>query len=191
MSKSKLYTRTGDEGKTSLVGGTRISKGSHRLHIYGEVDELNSNLGMAHSLMKFHDITTSELSFIEDIQSRLFDLGSNLACEPENIKKFNLPQLADDVLVRMEEKIDELDAEVPPLKNFILPGGHPIAAAFHISRTICRRIERNFVSFEDENPNQLPNNAMVFVNRLSDYLFVMARYVNHVAKEPEVLWGAK
>ena len=161
------------------------------MHIYGEVDELNSNLGMAHSLMKFHNITTDELGFIEDIQSRLFDLGSNLACEPENIKKFNLPQIADEVLTSMEEKIDELDAQVPPLKNFILPGGHPIAASFHVSRTICRRIERNFVSFEDENPNQLPKNAMVFVNRLSDYLFVMARYVNHVAKEPEVLWEAK
>jgi cob(I)alamin adenosyltransferase len=191
MNKSKVYTKTGDKGQTSLVGGTRVSKGSHRLHIYGEVDELNSNLGMSHSLMKFHNVALDELEFIEDIQARLFDLGSNLACEPENVKKYKLPQILDNTVLGLEEKIDELDSELPALKNFILPGGHPIASTFHIARTICRRIERNLVSFEEENPNQLPNNAMIFINRLSDYLFVMARYVNHVAKEQEVLWVAK
>ncbi len=191
MSKSNVYTRTGDSGETSLVSGTRVSKGSHRLHIYGEVDELNSHLGMAHSLMKSHKVGKEELVFIEDIQARLFDLGSNLACESENAKKYNLPQLADSTVMDIEEKIDELDAQLPPLKNFILPGGHPVASSFHIARTICRRIERNFVSFNEENPNQLPTNAMIFINRLSDYLFVMARYSNHITKESEIVWTAR
>lgn len=191
MSKSKVYTKTGDSGETSLVSGTRVSKGSHRLHIYGEVDELNSYLGMGHSLMKLHKVAEEELIFIENLQARLFDLGSNLACEQENAQKFNLPQITDNIVIEIEEKIDELDSQLQPLKNFILPGGHPVASSFHIARTICRRIERNFVSFNEENANQLPTNAIVFINRLSDYLFIMARYANYVSKEAEVLWKTK
>ena len=191
MSKSKVYTKTGDKGETSLVSGTRISKGSHRLHIYGEVDELNSNMGMAHSLMKVHEVCLEELEFIEDIQSRLFDLGSNLACEAENAKKYNLPQISDGIVLGIEEKIDELDSKLAPLKNFILPGGHPVASSFHISRTICRRIERNLVTFSENNPDELPNNAMIFINRLSDYFFVMARYINMMTKENEIIWTAR
>lgn len=191
MSKSKVYTKTGDKGETSLVSGTRVSKGNHRLHIYGEVDELNSNMGMAHSLMKVHELCLEELEFIENIQSRLFDLGSNLACETENAKKYNLPQISDVFVLGIEEKIDELDSKLQPLKNFILPGGHPVASSFHISRTICRRIERNLVSFGENNPDELPKNAMIFINRLSDYFFVMARYVNMMGKEKEIIWTAK
>lgn len=191
MSKSKVYTRSGDSGETSLVSGTRVSKGSHRLHIYGEVDELNSHLGMGHSLMKMHEVAVEELVFIEDIQARLFDLGSNLACESENAKKYKLPQVSGNTVIELEEKIDELDSQLPPLKNFILPGGHPTASAFHISRTICRRIERNLVTFDENNPGELPDNAMIFINRLSDYLFIMARYVNFVTKENEIPWTAK
>lgn len=191
MNKSKVYTKTGDSGETSLVSGTRVSKGSHRLHIYGEVDELNSHLGMGHSLMKFHNVAIDELSFIEDIQARLFDLGSNLACEVENAQKYKLPQISDSLVISLEEKIDELDAQLPPLKNFILPGGHPVASSFHISRTICRRIERNFVTFNEREAGQLPMNSMIFVNRLSDYLFIMARYVNYISKEIEIVWTSK
>lgn len=191
MSKSKVYTKTGDSGQTSLVSGTRVSKGSHRLHIYGEVDELNSHLGMGHSLIKFHEVAQDELGFIEEIQARLFDLGSNLACEAEKAQKYNLPQVTSNIVLNIEEKIDELDAQLAPLKNFILPGGHPIASSFHIARTICRRIERNLVSFDEENPNQLPDNAMIFINRLSDYLFVMARYTNYLSKEKEIVWSAR
>ena len=191
MEKSKVYTKTGDKGQTSLVSGTRVSKGSHRLHIYGEVDELNSSLGVCFSQMKFYNVVTDELDFIQNIQSRLFDLGSNLACEYEKAKKYNLPQIDSSFVVEIEEKIDELDAMLVPLKNFILPGGHPIAASFHITRTICRRIERNLVDFDENNPGEIPQNAMIFINRLSDYLFVMARYINFVTKEDEVIWNPK
>lgn len=191
MSKSNVYTKTGDQGQTSLVGGTRVSKGNHRIHIYGEVDELNSNLGMAHSLMKYHDICQDELMFLQDIQSRLFDLGSNLACEIEKIQLYKLPQITEDFILSIEEKIDDLDSALPVLKNFILPGGHPIASSLHIARTICRRIERNLVVFAENTPEQVPQNAMVFINRLSDLFFVMARYVNMKANESEIIWNAK
>lgn len=191
MSKSQIYTRGGDKGQTSLVSGTRISKSHHRLHIYGEVDELNSNLGMAHSLLKQIFEFEAELEFIENIQSRLFDLGSNLACEPENIEKYKLPKISESFIIDIEEKIDELDSKLPALKNFILPGGHPAAASFHISRTICRRIERNLVAFDEDPINKVPVNALMFINRLSDYLFVMARFVNLITKEDEIKWNAK
>lgn len=191
MKKSSVYTKTGDLGETSLVSGTRVSKGSHRLHIYGEVDELNSCLGMAHSLMKSNGVCLDELEFIQVIQSRLFDLGSNLACEFEKAQKFNLPQVTDDFITLIEHQIDQLDSQLPPLKNFILPGGHIIASSFHMSRTICRRIERNLVSWGNKSTELLPKNAIVLINRLSDYFFVMARYVNMVTKEEEILWNPK
>jgi cob(I)alamin adenosyltransferase len=189
MKKSAIYTKTGDKGQTSLVSGTRVSKSNHRLHIYGEVDELNSHIGMAHALIKQHNVCLEELPLLEDIQSRLFDLGSNLACESANAAKYQLPQLKVEFVYSLEEKIDELDSQLPPLKNFILPGGHPIAASFHIARTICRRIERNLVSFSENNDENLPDNAMIYINRLSDLFFVMARFVNLKTKEAEIIWN--
>lgn len=191
MKKSKIYTKTGDAGQTGLVSGNRVSKGDHRIHIYGEVDELNSCIGAVLALMKEKDLLSDEYEFIQDIQSRLFDLGSNLACELEFRKKYKLPQIEQNNIEDVEEVIDRLDSELPALKNFILPGGSLIAAQLHIARTVCRRIERNLVSFSHHSPEEIPLNSLEYINRLSDYLFVMARYVNLKLQREEVIWKAK
>lgn len=188
MSKSKVYTRGGDKGETSLVSGSRVSKGSHRIHIYGEVDELNSYLGLIISELVKEEVLATETDYIEGIQSRLFDLGSNLACEQEKAVKYKLPQLTEAMIVEMEVKIDEYDNQLKPLKNFVLPGGHIAAAQLHIARTICRRIERNLVNFAQDNISEIPQNSIQYINRLSDFLFVMARYVNYKMKKNEPLW---
>jgi cob(I)alamin adenosyltransferase len=188
MSKSSVYTRGGDKGQTSLVSGNRISKGSDRINLYGEVDELNSHLGLIVSELYKETDLTDNIEYIEEIQSRLFDLGSNLACEKVNADKYKLPQLTEDSILTMEAKIDSMDSVIKPLKNFILPGGHTASAQLHIARTICRRIERNLVRFSEENTDEIPVNSIQFINRLSDFLFVMARYVNHKMKKSEILW---
>ena len=190
MNKSKVYTRGGDKGQTSLVSGNRVSKGADRIHLYGEVDELNSHLGLIVSELNKEDKLNDGVLYIEEIQSRLFDLGSNLACEKVNAQKYKLPAITLEAIVEMENKIDLMDGELVPLKNFILPGGHTASAQLHIARTICRRIERNLVRFSEENPDELPENSIQFINRLSDYLFIMARFVNHKMKRSEILWKA-
>jgi len=188
MSKSSVYTRGGDKGQTSLVSGNRVSKGSDRIHLYGEVDELNSHLGLIVSELFKESELQADIEYIEEIQSRLFDLGSNLACEKANADKYKLPQLTVESIKAMEAKIDEMDKVLKPLKNFILPGGHTASSQLHIARTICRRIERNLVRFSEENTDEIPVNSIQFINRLSDFLFVMARYVNHKMKKSEILW---
>lgn len=188
MKKSNVYTGGGDKGETSLVSGNRVSKGDHRIHTYGEVDELNSHLGVVLSLMKSQVVFEEEYETIEKIQCALFDLGSNLACEVEFRNKYKLPQLTLDKIEVLERVIDRLDSQLPVLKNFILPGGSLIASHLHVARTVCRRIERNLVSFKFEDGEELPENSLVFINRLSDYLFVMARYVNFKLHIEEVLW---
>jgi cob(I)alamin adenosyltransferase len=188
MSKSKVYTRGGDKGQTSLVSGNRVSKGADRIHLYGEVDELNSHLGLIASELNKEEKLIEDINYIENLQSRLFDLGSNLACEKENAQKYKLPTVSPEFIETMESKIDTMDGVLIPLKNFILPGGHTASAQLHIARTICRRIERNLVKFSEENPDELPENCIQFINRLSDFLFVMARYVNHKMDRNEILW---
>lgn len=191
MKKSKVYTGGGDTGQTSLVSGNRVSKGDHRIHTYGEVDELNSHLGVVLSLMKSQVVFEEEYDVIEKIQCSLFDLGSNLACEEEFRIKYNLPQIDIAKVKLLEKVIDRLDSQLPPLKNFILPGGSLIASHLHVARTVCRRIERNLVAFEANDNEVLPLNALVFINRLSDYLFVMARYVNFKLHIQEILWKSR
>ena len=191
MKKSKIYTKTGDNGQTGLVSGNRVSKGDHRIHIYGEVDELNSCIGLVLAQLKKENLLSEEYDFIQDVQSRLFDIGSNLACELEFRKKYQLPQILLGNIEDVEEVIDRLDSELPVLKNFILPGGSTIAAQLHIARTVCRRIERNLVSFSSHTPEEIPTNSLEYINRLSDYLFVMARYVNQKLNIEEVIWKAK
>lgn len=188
MNKSKIYTRGGDKGQTSLVSGTRISKGDLRIELYGEVDEMNSFLGSVCSKIE-EEAELSELnSYLEFLQSRLFDLGSNLACEKVQALKYKLPIITDEIIKELEFKIDEMDSELVPLKNFILPGGHKAAAEVHIVRTICRRIERKLVRFEEEHTNELPENCIQFINRLSDYFFVLARFINKKMNRDEVIW---
>ncbi len=186
MKKSNVYTKTGDTGITGLVGGTRIKKSDSRIHLYGEVDELNSHIGLATSLLPLQ----FDKSLLQLIQSALFDLGSNLACEKEKRSQFNLPQIKDATINQIESDIDKMDHELAPLKNFILPGGHPSAAAFHVCRTVCRRLERQMVHFEEQNNGEIPEKSLMFVNRLSDYFFIMSRYINHLEKRQETIWTA-
>ena len=184
MKKAAVYTRTGDKGTTGLVGGTRIKKNDSRIHLYGEVDELNSYIGAG---MSFLD-QGFDKKFLQTIQSALFDLGSNLACEGDQRVKFKLPQIQDSLIERLEREIDQLDVHLAPLKHFILPGGSPDASFFHICRTVCRRVERLMVDFEETHPGEVPEGALRFVNRLSDYFFILSRYLNASKKMEETLW---
>lgn len=186
--KSNVYTRAGDKGQTGLVSGSRVSKGATRIDCYGEIDELNSFLGMVISLMDKKATYQYIRTYLIDIQKRLFDLGSNMACESEKIEQYKLPQIKDEYIKEMESKIDSMDKELPPLKNFILPGGTYAASYLHICRTICRRAERHMVRFHDETGESLPANALEFINRLSDYFFVLARYVNYLERKYDTVW---
>lgn len=185
MAKSKVYTRSGDKGQTGLVGGSRISKGSDLIDLYGEVDELNSHLGVATTLI-------NDKALLEDlhtIQVKLFDLGSNLACEVEKRLQFKLPQLSKKDVEWLEQKIDKLDAELEPLKYFVLPGGSQACAVLHVCRTVCRRVERKMVAHlavEDT-----PESSREYINRLSDYFFVLSRYINKVEGKAEIYWVPK
>lgn len=186
MTKSKIYTRTGDEGKTALVSGNRILKSDLRIDLYGEVDELNSRVGFACSLLD--SAFSSEINFLHSVQSTLFDLGSNLACEEENRNKYKLPQISEKIIKDIEDEIDRMDAEVEPLKTFILPGGSTASSAFHLARTSARSVERKLVNFKEASGEGIPHLSLVAINRLSDYFFVLSRYVNKILKQDEIPW---
>lgn len=188
MKKSKVYTKTGDKGETGLVSGTRILKSDSRIDLYGELDELNSRIGFSCSHLSLDLEFQETVNFLHHIQSAIFDLGSNLACEVENRAKFNLPQLSDEFVRELELEIDRLDHELPALKNFILPGGTVTAAAIHLCRTNARTVERKLILYFENTKEELPANSVVFLNRLSDYFFILARYVNRVKKIAEIEW---
>jgi cob(I)alamin adenosyltransferase len=184
MKKADVYTRTGDLGTTGLVGGTRIKKSDPRIHLYGEVDELNSHIGVGISHLK----SDFELGFLHEIQSALFDLGSNLACEKEKRTQFKLPQIKEESIVNLEHEIDKMDSQLPKLTSFVLPGGSLESSLFHVCRTVCRRVERQMVDFEDHHPGEIPNSALRYMNRLSDYFFTLSRYLNFIRKVDEINW---
>lgn len=191
MKKSKIYTKTGDKGETALVSGTRISKADERIDLYGELDELNSRLGVAAVILE-KDIKLQRISdFLHSIQSSIFDLGSQLACEADKRAGFQLPQISSEFITDLEEEIDRLDHELTPLKKFILPGGSDASAQLHLARTQARKVERKLVHFLDATHEEAPENAAVFLNRLSDYLFVLSRYVDKMANISERLWKPK
>lgn len=188
MKKSQIYTRTGDKGDTGLVSGTRTSKADPRIDMYGEMDELNSRLGVvvAHlrQLARFPEL----VELLEKIQSSLFDLGANLACEADKRNDWKLPQITTAHIQLLESRIDAMDGELPALKNFILPGGHPIAAEVHLCRTCARSVEREMVAFRNASGEALPELSLEYVNRLSDYFFVLARWVNKQFGGAETPW---
>jgi len=188
--KSKVYTKTGDHGLTGLVGGSRVSKGDSRIHIYGEVDELNSQLGVVISLIESSDLdkVRKESSLLREIQHNLFVIGSNFACEKDKRKSFSLPEISEEEIVKLENAIDQIDSNIPPLKYFVLPGGHLISSQLHVLRTVCRRVERYASSFENQNKGELPQESLKYLNRLSDYFFVLSRLVNKASGIKEVLW---
>lgn len=190
--KSSIYTRTGDRGQTGLVGGQRIQKSDFQIELYGTCDELNSFIGVTLSMFPENRDQSLEQQFVflQNIQSRLFDLGSLLACEKNERDQFKLPQLDQNVVDLLEEKIDLMDGELAPLKNFILPGGDRAASFAHVCRTVCRRLERMMVK-RDEQSGDLPDFSLVFINRLSDYFFSLARFVNFKSQHEEVIWAPK
>lgn len=179
--KSRLYTRTGDQGTTSLVGGTRAPKDSPRLEAYGTVDELNSWLGL---LGASDALSNGRRADLRRIQNRLFDIGAALATEPESAWQPQLPGA--EAVEEIERLIDSVDSRLPQLREFILPGGHPDAARANIARTIARRAERRIVSLSAEVP--VDPFILRYINRLSDFLFALAREINLDAGAAEVTW---
>ena len=177
----KIYTKSGDKGTTALLGGTRVSKAHLRLEAYGTVDELNSYLG----LVRDQEVNQSRRDFLKQIQDRLFTLGSNLATSPDKSVK-NVPDLKEEDIELLEKAMDEMDKELPPLRYFILPGGHQSVSFCHIARTICRRAERNTVVLHEQ--EAVADICMRYLNRLSDYLFVLARKMGHELGAEEVNW---
>jgi cob(I)alamin adenosyltransferase len=178
----KIYTKTGDEGETSLFDQTRVSKADVRVDAYGEVDELNAYLGAARAAGVGADLSAA----LEAIQRDLFALGARLADPASRIAdRVTKAAITPADIERLEGLIDRLDAEAPPLRRFILPGGAPAGALLHVARTVCRRAERRVVAL---GPRDVAPILVVYLNRLSDLLFVMARAVNHRAGMPEAEW---
>jgi cob(I)alamin adenosyltransferase len=185
----RIYTRTGDGGDTSLGDGSRISKSGSRVALYGEVDELNSWLGFCAVALKDLGVSVPGFSAqdIQLIQNRLFDLGAVLANPARSAELSALP--ADDQpfgAQDLESMIDAMEALLPPLKNFILPGGSGAAATIHLARTVCRRVERLTVALAAEEP--VPSEVITYLNRLSDLLFTAARAANAAAGVPDITW---
>jgi cob(I)alamin adenosyltransferase len=177
----KIYTKTGDSGETSLFDNTRVRKSDARVDAYGEVDELNACLGMARAAGVDADVA----SLIDALQKTLFAVGARLADPSAKISaRVTKASLTDADITLMETAIDRYETELPPLRAFILPGGSPAGAALHYARTVCRRAERRVVSLGEASDPQV----VVYLNRLSDLLFVMARTVNHRSGMPETEW---
>ncbi|MGC4037219.1 MAG: cob(I)yrinic acid a,c-diamide adenosyltransferase [Chitinophagaceae bacterium] len=183
---AKIYTKTGDKGTTSLIGGTKVPKSHYRIEAYGTVDELNSYIGLC------RDLITDEhsRSILLEIQDRLFTIGSSLACDPAKEPKMKIPDLKEEDISKLESEIDRMNEVLPPMKNFILPGGHPTVSHLHVARCICRRAERRCVELELQKEEVEPI-VLKYLNRLSDYLFVLARYVTHLLKAEEIPWKAR
>ena len=177
----KVYTKTGDQGETSLFGGLRVSKGNLRIHAYGTVDELNSYIGLLSDL----SADESRKSELLRIQDRLFTLGALLATEQEESKK-KLPTLTLSDIGFLETSIDNMEASLDPIKTFVLPGGHPTVSYCHISRCVCRRAERICVELSET--NKVEEVVIQYLNRLSDYLFVFSRHLTKILKVKEMPW---
>ena len=180
----KIYTKKGDKGQTGLIGGTRVPKHSLRIETYGTVDELNSWLGVLRD-RAVADAYKEELIFIQD---RLFTLGSLLAADPAK-STMQLPQLGEPDIKRLEASIDNMDNELPPMKNFVLPGGHETVSFCHVARCVCRRAERLVCALDEKMPQDPV--IIAFLNRLSDYLFVYSRYVSMKLNAEEIAWKPK
>jgi len=179
----KIYTKTGDSGTTSLIGGTKVSKSHLRIEAYGTVDELNSYVGLCRDLLTDENST----AVLKEIQDRLFTIGSALACDPEKETKMKIPDLKEADITLLEKGIDQMNDRLPAMKSFILPGGHPSISHLHIARCICRRAERCCVRLESEK-NEVDPLIIKYLNRLSDYLFVLARYTGHLRNIDDNPW---
>jgi cob(I)alamin adenosyltransferase len=210
----KIYTKTGDKGSTALIGGTKVPKSHLRIEAYGTVDELNSFIGLLGDHLAAIDAggvvagapvwpvsvgSATDASGISQgqglayglaasgIQDRLFTIGASLACDPEKESKLKIPDLKEEDVERLEKEIDRMEAELSPLKAFLLPGGHIAVSNAHITRCVCRRAERSCVRLAEEGLFVEPA-VIRYLNRLSDYLFVLARYIAFKLHVPEIPW---
>lgn len=182
MKKSGIYTKTGDQGMTSLVGGVRVSKLHPRLEAYGTVDELNSQIG----LLITYVADETERGFLTEIQRKLFSVGSYLATDQEQKTLREQSYIHPEDVEELERTIDRIDSELPPLRLFVLPGGARGAAVCHVCRTVCRRAERRILALEGN--AEIDSNLLAYVNRLSDYLFVLSRKINILERCDEIIW---
>ena len=182
MKITKVYTRTGDQGETSLVGGVRIKKSNIRLEAYGTVDELSAHLGMLVAMMK----NGEEREFVIRVQNNLFNVCTHLATDQSQTPLYPSAHLADGEIAALEQRIDNLMKQLPERQGFVLPGGVPAACQAHICRTVCRRAERRIAALAEE--AQIAPEMQQFVNRLSDYLFVLAKIINFNEGKSEVVW---
>jgi cob(I)alamin adenosyltransferase len=179
----KIYTKTGDLGKTSLIGGTKVPKSHLRIESYGTIDELNSYIGLV--IDQLTDMHSKII--LKEIQDRLFTIGSSLACDPDKEPFMKIPDLKESDIVLLENEIDRMNEVLPSMKSFILPGGHPSISTTHVARCVCRRAERLCVNMQE---HELFIDPLVikYVNRLSDYLFVLARYTGQLLGVEEIPW---
>lgn len=180
----KIYTKTGDQGKTSLLGGSRVAKYHLRIEAYGTVDELNAAVGMLRSL----EIPEATIETLIEIQNKLFTIGAQLASEPGE-RKIKIPKLQQEDTVYLEKKIDKMDDNLPEMRNFVLPGGHPAVAQAHVARCICRRAERIVLHLKDE--SDVPAEIPIYLNRLSDFFFVLSRKLTQDLGATEIPWKTR
>jgi cob(I)alamin adenosyltransferase len=185
---AKIYTRTGDKGETSLFTGQRVGKNDPYIEAIGTVDECNCSIGFAISFLNHQPKFSAIKEQLEIIQHALFDVGAALATPRTQAseKKLEKTRFDQEETSLLEQWMDEMDAKLPPLHQFILPGGHPAGAALHVARSVCRRAERLVVPLNKR--ADVADNVLMYLNRLSDFLFVLSRYVNHLAGVPETPW---
>lgn len=187
----KIYTKTGDKGKTSLFSGSRVPKHDLRIESYGTIDELNSYIGV----IKDHSPKDEDLGLLHDIQDRLFSIGSILATEPEKLKdkngkpRYKLPEITNKDIENLENSIDEMNKKLPEMTHFLLPGGHPVVSFCHVARCVCRRAERRITALNDD--EAVDEKVLKYINRLSDFLFVLSRNWGKKTNAEEVKWIPK
>lgn len=179
----KIYTKTGDLGKTSLIGGTKVPKSHLRIDTYGTVDELNSFIG----LLGDYITDSATRSMLKEIQDRLFTVGSSLACDPDKEPLMKIPDLKESDITLLEHRIDAMNEVLPVMKWFVLPGGHVAVSTAHVARCVCRRAERGCVNMQEQDMFVDPL-VIKYLNRLSDYLFVISRYIGHLLNVAEIPW---
>lgn len=179
----KIYTKTGDKGNTSLIGGTKVPKSDVRIETYGTVDELNSWIGLVNDQLSDEEFRP----VLKEVQDRLFTIGSSLATDAEKEPKMKLPDLHAADIEFLEKKIDEMTAQLPPMKSFILPGGHVAVSSIHVTRCVCRRAERLAVGMQ-QHDLFVDQQVIRYLNRLSDYLFTLARYAAQKLGAEEIPW---
>jgi cob(I)alamin adenosyltransferase len=180
---TKIYTKTGDKGSTSLIGGTKVLKSNIRIEAYGTVDELNSWIGVVSD----HITNAPAQQTLKEVQDRLFTIGSSLACDPDKELRLKIPDLQEADVIFLEKEMDRMNEALPEMKAFILPGGAPAVSFAHVTRCVCRRAERLCVAMQAEELFIEPL-VLKYLNRLSDYLFVLARYAGYLQNAAEVQW---